>query len=220
MINSYGADAVRLFILSDSPPEKDIQWSDQGMISAYKFLQKFWRMHIEILSQIKEKKVGLELDDNTLSKFTNLILEKIEKNLNNFQYNVTVANFHEIYNFLSKQIKKDITFSVLLENYLKILKIMNPIIPHFTTECMENLGYNNKELFWPVLDKKHVVEARANIVVQINGKKRCLINTVIDIDENNLITTVKDDPAIKKYLSEKKIKKTIYIKNKLINILI
>ena len=97
---------------------------------------------------------------------------------------------------------------------------MNPIIPHFTTECMENLGYNNKDLFWPVLDKKHVVEARANIVVQINGKKRCLINTVIDIDENNLITTIKDDPAIKKYLSEKKIKKTIYIKNKLINILI
>ena len=97
---------------------------------------------------------------------------------------------------------------------------MNPIIPHFTTECMENLGYNNKDLIWPVLDKKHVVEARTNIVVQINGKKRCLINTVIDIDENNLISIIKDDPVIKKHLNEKIIKKTIYIKNKLINILI
>ena len=100
IINSYGADAVRFFILSDSPPEKDVQWSDQGMLSAFKFVQKFWILHQKIknISLEKEK----ENEDEVLKKYTNQLIDKITQNLNNFSYNVIIANMHETYNFLFK----------------------------------------------------------------------------------------------------------------------
>ena len=100
IINSYGADAVRFFILSDSPPEKDVQWSDQGMLSAFKFVQKFWILHQKIknISLEKEK----ENEDEVLKKYTNQLINKITQNLNNFSYNVIIANMHETYNFLFK----------------------------------------------------------------------------------------------------------------------
>ena len=220
MIANYGADAVRLFILSDSPPEKDIQWSEQGMISSYKFLQKFWTMHKEITKLIEAKIKITTYNNDNLAKFTNKILEKIEKNLNNFQYNVIVANFYETYNFLNKEIKKEIDSAVLFENYVKIIKIMSPVIPHFANECLENLNYNEKELLWPIIEKRYLEKDQVNIVVQINGRKRSLISTKNNTDETVLIEIIKEDVTIKKHLNNKKIKKTIYIKNKLINLII
>ena len=97
IINNYGADAVRLFILSDSPPEKDVQWSEQGMVSSYKFIQKLWSLHEEIKDKISEKKD--ELVDEKDEKFTNTIISKITNNLEKFNYNVIVANMYETYNF-------------------------------------------------------------------------------------------------------------------------
>ena len=220
MINNYGADAVRLFILSDSPPEKDVQWSEQGMISSYKFLLKFWNIHQDIIKKIKEKKEGKKANDETLLKFTNQMLQKIDKNLNNFQYNVIIANFHEIHNFLNKEIKKEINHSVLLECYIKIIKVMSPIIPHFAAESLESLNYDEKELSWPNIDKKYLESDKVNIVIQINGKKRSLIIAENNINEKDLIKIITGDPNTEKYLTNKKIKKTIYIKNKLINLII
>ncbi len=99
IIQSYGADAVRLFILSDSPPEKDVQWSDRGMESAYKFLQKLWLLHQEILKKISIK----GNTDNEIPIFTNQIIEKVTSNLENFHYNVIIANLHDIYRFYKKK---------------------------------------------------------------------------------------------------------------------
>jgi leucyl-tRNA synthetase len=220
MINNYGADAVRLFILSDSPPEKDVQWSDQGMISSYKFLQKFWNLHKEILSKIEKNENELNLDNESLCKFINKTLERIEKNLNNFQYNVIIANFYETYNFLSKIIKSKISSSILKENYLKIIKVMAPVIPHFSSQCLEDLNYNEKELLWPIIDKKFLKNEEVSVVVQINGKKRSLVNVDINLNEDNILRIIKNDSSIKKYLNEKKIKRIVYIKNKLINLII
>ena len=219
MISSYGADAVRLFILSDSPPEKDIIWSEQGMISSYKFLQKFWNMHKEIIKLVN-KKIDTKSKNQSLAKFTNLLIKKVNKSLDNFQYNVIIANFYETYNFLNKEIKKDISSSELLENYIKIIKIMSPIVPHFAAECYENLKNDNKDLSWPSVDEKNLEEENVNIVIQINGKKRSIINVGVNLDENKIISIVKDDLVTQKYLQSKKIKKSIYIKNKLINLII
>ena len=219
MISSYGADAVRLFILSDSPPEKDIIWSEQGMISSYKFLQKFWNMHKEIIKLVN-KKIDTKSKNQSLAKFTNLLIKKVNKSLDNFQYNVIIANFYETYNFLNKEIKKDISSSELLENYIKIIKIMSPIVPHFAAECYENLKNDNKDLSWPSVDEKNLEEENVNIVIQINGKKRSIINVGVNLDENKIISIVKDDLMTQKYLQSKKIKKSIYIKNKLINLII
>ena len=105
IIETYGADAVRLFILSDSPPEKDIQWSEQGMVASYKFINKFWILHKKIIEKIKLNKKDQDIDD--LNIFTNKLIQKISFNLEKFNYNVIVANIYETYNFLIKEIEKD-----------------------------------------------------------------------------------------------------------------
>ena len=103
IIKNYGADSVRLFILSDSPPEKDVQWSEQGMVSSYKFIQKLWTLHNEIKSKIdKEEK---NYFDDKIEKFTNQTISKITNNLEKFNYNVIIANMYETYNFLANYIK-------------------------------------------------------------------------------------------------------------------
>ena len=124
MINNYGADAVRLFILSDSPPEKDVQWSDQGMISAYKFIQKFWILHKKIVNNKFNNNEKIK-DIENINTFTNNIINRITKNLENFQFNVIVANLHETYNFLIKSIEDQNNKEEFFNNYSKILKAIS-----------------------------------------------------------------------------------------------
>ena len=147
IIKEYGADAVRLFILSDSPPEKDVQWSEQGMSASYKFIQKFWTMHTVIRSKVKlnEKKQDRILDES-IEEFTNQFINKVNTNLEKFSYNVIVANLHEIYNFFNKI--KDKNCNNLISNYVKILKIMSPLVPHLALECLNEIDKNEK-ILWP-----------------------------------------------------------------------
>ena len=105
IINNYGADSVRLFILSDSPPEKDVQWSEQGMVSSFKFIQKLWILHLKIKNKLSNKN-DLIKEDLEFNKFTNQLINKITNNLESFSYNVIIANMYETYNFLIKHIEK------------------------------------------------------------------------------------------------------------------
>ena len=217
IIDNFGADAVRLFILSDSPPEKDVQWSERGMEAAYKFIQKLWTLNQHILKKKTDKK---EYDnDQKINIFTNTIIEKVTKNLENFHYNVIVANLYEIYNFFNGIVKEDLNKENLLLNYSKILKIMNPVIPHFSSECLEQTALKEK-IIWPEIDTKFIEKKEFTIVVQINGKKKNLIKIDKEIDEDDLLKKIYKDEKIVKYLDNLKIKKTIFIKNKLINIII
>ena len=221
MIKNYGADSVRFFILSDSPPEKDVQWSEQGMQAAYKFVQKFWALHCEIKKfiNIDDKSENKE-NDELMNKFTNTTIKKITFNLENFNYNVIIANLHETYNFLSKYLKKNFNKSSFLENYKKILKVMYPILPHTVSECLENLGEDKNIPYWPSFDKKYLVNNESIIVIQINGKKRGIIKCNLDIEENKLVEDIKNNSQYDKYLKNKNIFRVIYIKNKIINLII
>jgi leucyl-tRNA synthetase len=220
IIKNYGADAVRLFILSDSPPEKDVQWSEQGMIASYKFLQKFWLLHQTIKEKILlNENTDIDAAETEFNEFTNQLINKITKNLDNFHYNVIVANFHETYNFLIKFIKKPLHKEKLLDNYLKILKIMSPVVPHFISECLEELG-ENTDIKWPEVDPKHLSKKTIQIVFQINGKKRGLIESDRGIDELQLINNIKSDPLYKKYFDKTKVIRSIYVKDRLINLII
>ena len=220
IIKKYGADAVRLFILSDSPPEKDVQWSDQGMISSYKFIQKFWILHKKIIKKLSTKNEGDKKEETvSLSEFTNLLINKITKNLEKFHYNVIVANLHETYNFLIKEVDKKIDNKNLSDNYESILKIISPIIPHFTSECLQEIKSKNTNS-WPKVEEKYLTKNDVNIVIQINGKKRSIINAQKNIDEKNLIKALKKDPNTQKFLENSTIIRSIYIKNKLINLII
>ena len=220
IIKNYGADAVRLFILSDSPPEKDVQWSDQGMVASYKFIQKFWILHKKITFKIQQhKKNDTQNFNETIEEFTNQIINKINISLNKFSYNVIIANFHEIYTFFNKIIEDRNLSKNLLSNYIKILTIMLPITPHLANECLDEIKAD-KEYFWPEINDKYLQSKKSNIVVQINGKKRGLILTENNTKEEDLIEKINKTKELQKYILEKSIIKTIFIKNKLINLIL
>ena len=216
IILNYGADSVRLFILSDSPPEKDVQWSEEGIISSYKFIQKLWNLNEKISEQMKKN--HKKDNDIEIEKYTNKFLKKITDNLENFSYNKIVANLHEMYSFLFKEIDKPYTKETLHKNYQKILIAMTPIIPHYANECLELL--NIKKFDWPEYDNLMLKEDEINIVIQINGKKRGIIKTEPNISEEKLLKLINNDGALTKYIDQKNIKRKIYIKNKLMNIII
>ena len=217
IIKDYGADAVRLFILSDSPPEKDVQWSDQGMVASYKFIQKLWVLHKKIIEKIK---LNDENDDSkSLASFTNILIDKVTKNLEKFHYNVIIANYHETYTFLYKEIEKPLNNFELIQNYKKILCLLQPVIPHFALECLEELDKKFSSS-WPVSDFKQIEKEIFKIVVQIEGKKRGLLLSESDTTEEQLLKRIKEDEIINKFITNKKIKKSIYIKNKLINLIV
>ncbi len=218
IINNYGADSVRLFILSDSPPEKDVQWSEEGIIASFKFIQKLWSLHEKILEEI-DKDHTIDKSDE-LIKFTNKFIKKISNNLENFNYNIIVANLHEMHSFLSKEIIKGYQKKTILVNYEKILITMMPILPHLSNECFESIKEDKVEINWPKYDEKYIKEEASIVVVQINGKKRGLVNAKLDLLEDDIMKLIKDDKNLNKYLVDKEIKKKIYIKNKLINIII
>jgi len=220
IIKNYGADAVRLFILSDSPPEKDVQWSDQGMLASFKFVQKLWTLNTRILDKIKinDEESDEESRDNNLNKFTNQLIHKVTQNLEKFHYNVIVANLYEMYNFLIKEIDKPIKRNVLIENYKKILVLMNPFMPHFTSECLKSINQN--EISWPTISEKDLIEEEINFVVQINGKKRSILKVKRDITEKEVLKIIKPNQEIEKFFKGQKFKKIIFVQNRLINIII
>ena len=218
IIESYGADSVRLFMLSDSPPEKDVQWSDQGMVACYKFIQKLWNLHEKIKLILKKKKQHIGKSDE-ISKFTNQLIDRVNNNLERFNYNVIIANIYETYNFLNQKINTPIDTNILFENYKKILSIISPIMPHFASECLEDLDIDQK-IKWPVVDKKFLINEDTNIIIQINGKKRSLVKCKKGTTEESLIKTIKGDIKINKYLENKKNIKSIFIKDKLLNLIV
>ena len=216
IISNYGADAARLFILSDSPPEKDVQWSDEGIASSHKFIQKLWTLNQRVLDQINKKHQKDTSDE--IIVFTNKFIKKMTNNLNNFSYNVLIANLHEMHNFFSKELNKIYTAKTLEDNFTKILTTMLPIVPHFANECLKILNKNSPK--WPDYDEKLLIEDLITFVIQINGKKRGVIQAKRDTLEKELILMINKNENLKKYLFEKEIKKKIFVPNKLINIIV
>ena len=217
IIQNYGADAVRLFILSDSPPEKDIQWSQDGIISSYKFIQKMWTLHLKIKEEMKKNHIRDENDE--LIKITNKFIKKITKCLRNFSYNVIIANLHETYSSLNKIIKNNYTKKNLQENYIKILTTLIPIIPHFASECIKSIDYK-ESLVWPEYDETLLETGQVKFVIQINGKKRGIIEAQKNINEDELLILINKDQTLSKYISKNLIIKKIFIPNRLMNLII
>ena len=216
IVEKYGADAVRFFILADSPPEKDIQWSEEGMISSYKFIQKFWLLSEEIFKISNEK---LYDQNNELEIFTNQIINKINQALEKFRYNVIIASYHEIYSYFKKISENKKNFVNLRTNFEKIILIMMPVVPHLSSECLEKFKFD-KQIRWPTIEKKYLYEEFNEIVIQVNGKKRNTISVKKEINEDEIINQIKEKKMIDKYLNNGKLIKTIYVKDRLINYII
>jgi len=216
IINDFGADAVRLFILSDSPPEKDVQWSEQGMVASYKFMQKLWILHQKFKEKIEEDSTS---ENNDISIFTNQMIEKINYNLEKFHYNVIIANIYEAYNFFNQKLNNKTNKNILLDNYTKFLSIISPIIPHFASECLTDLKLNPFQK-WPEIDRNLIKNDTIKYVIQINGKKKATLESMRNITEEELIKEIMNNQNTKKIIENKKINKCFFVKNRLINILI
>ena len=214
MIKSYGADAVRWFILSDSPPEKDVQWSNQGVNAAYKFLQKIYNLNHTIIN--RRDSSGNDNKDFEI-RFNNYIL-KITDLINNFQLNVVIANIYSIYNLFNSALSQDVSNMCIKKNLSKLMKIFIPFAPHLAYECLEALGAKDIDI-WPKVDELLDLNEKIKIAIQINGKTREVMQVKKDLDENNVINESKKIKKINDQLIKNKITRTIFVKNKILNYL-
>ena len=215
MINQYGADAVRWFILSDSPPDKDVLWSDAGVVSSNKFLQKLWNLNKTILERKNEKK-NKKINDEFNLQIDHLV-SKIDKTIEEFRFNVSIAHFYETYNLFNKNLDKEISNDCLKTNLIKIMLLLIPFTPHLAHECLEMLKCK-------VVDK--LPEVKGNVIeqikfaIQINGKTRDVVSIKKNANEDEVSKIVLTNSKANKFLQDKKIFKTIFVKDKIINYII
>ena len=214
MIKTYGADAVRWFILSDSPPEKDVQWSNQGVNAAYKFLQKIFNLTNLVIE--REDRNGVE--DAELDYKINQYVFKISSQIESFGLNVAVANVYSTYNLFFQSLNKKVSNKCLVKNFSKFLKTLIPFVPHIAYECLEQIKETNTDE-WPKIEKNLKIEEKVKLAIQINGKTKKIIEVDKDIDENKVKDECLKFKNINEQLSGKNIIKTIFIKNKIINYL-
>ena len=215
MINEYGADAVRWFILSDSPPEKDVQWSNTGVASASKFLQKIWNLIILIINR-----KNVEEDHNHEKIFSNelnLFLGKLDSTIKDFKFNVSIAHFYEIYKIVNKNLDKKISNECLTKNLINVMKIMSIFTPFIANECLQLLKCQSVD-DWPDI-KVNILE-EIKFAVQVNGKTRDIIIIKNNLDEESIKKIVLQNSKAKKHIENSKIIKTIFIKNKIINYIV
>ena len=130
-----------------------------------------------------------------------------------------MANLHEMHSFITKEINNRYTKNTILQNYKKILVTMLPVIPHLANEGLSDLKIYN-DIHWPKYDEQLIIEKTISYVIQINGKKRALIETERDINEENLMKIVLENQSIKRHMENNEIKRKIFVPNKLINIII
>jgi len=215
MIKNYGADAVRWFMLSDSPPEKDVQWSDSGVVSSNKFLQKIWDLNFSIHSRI-DKKGDKKIEDNFKAAINNFMI-KVNNSIKEFRFNVSIACFYEIYKYFNNNLDKNLSNKILTENIIKLNKLLIPFIPHLAYECLELFKCKITD-DWPKIEKNRLIDIP--FAVQVNGKTRDIIKIEEDLTEKQVNERVMQTSKAKKYLENKKIIKTIFVNNKIINYII
>ena len=217
IIKIYGADAVRWFILSDSPPDRDIQWSDNGIQGSFKYIQKIWRTYEKIKIYKKEQ----EKSDNSFFITTNVLIKEITECVEKFHINVAVAKLYIFLNKINEEIDKKLLSNEEIEDsYKKYLIIVSIFIPFVSNECWEKLtGQNDlSSQQWPEIKVLNAKKDNYDLVIQINGKKRAIINATNNESEESILTKSLAIKNIKVILEEKTIIKKIFIKNKLLNI--
>jgi len=217
IIKIYGADAVRWFILSDSPPDRDIQWSDNGIQGAFKYIQKIWRTYEKLRIYKKAK----EENSSMLVKNSNILIKEITDCIEKFHINVAVAKLYVFLNNINEEIeKRSLNKEDVINAYKKYLIIISAFTPYIAHECWERITGNQDMTLqeWPKIDKSFLNKNNFDIVIQIDGKKRAIINSANNESEENILSKSLAIKNIQVILDKKTIVKKIFIKNKLLNI--
>ena len=218
IINLYGADTARWFVLSDSPPDRDLEWTETGVVASYKFINKIWDLFEKSTTYIADLK---KIDKNSLKKFDKIINE-ISNNIERFHFNKSVAKIYEYVNLLSSLMSKK---SIVKDELSKIIEnltiVIHPFIPHLSEEVWHGMGKEDLCVLakWPETEQ-FFEESVIRMPIQINGKTRSLINVASNEDKDMIMKKVMLDPKIIKNIENKKILKTIFIQNKIVNLVI
>ena len=223
LIDKYGADTARLFVMFAAPAEQSLEWSDTGIEGSHRFLKKLWRAVYEFKNSKHISKKNIYEDD--LRFKLNATIEKVTDDLERrTSFNTAISSVMELINTLNKSdIEGSISIQLKKEVLEKTLLLLNPFVPHITKYLWEEL--NPKMIFeeqnWPKVDATALIKQEVNLVIQVNGKLRANMIISIDDSEEKIKKDVMMHDSVAKYIScGSEIKKIIYIKNKLINIVI
>ena len=227
MINNYGADTVRLFMMFAAPPEQSLEWSDKAVNGAYRFLRKFWTMVLNRIDDISNVD-DIDPDDffndsqKELRKETHKTIAKVSDDIGRrYTFNTAIAAIMSLSNRVSRyQIDTDLDRKVVREALESMVLLLSPIVPHICNHLWTELGHQTAVVneLWPTFNEDLTVDATLEIVIQINGKLRARLNVAANIDEETLKELAFNEPKIAKLIAEQTIKKTIVVPGKLINI--
>ena len=224
LIQKYGADTVRLFVIFAAPVENSLEWSDHGVEGSFKFLNKLWGVGFKIKNYNKDIK-NYNLDDEKKIKIiTNKAIAKVTDDYGKrLSLNTIVSTCMELLNSIVNSLQQNnIRYEVILSVYKSLILLLNPITPHICKELSAHLNILeiDNDISWPIIDQNFLKDDKNLIVIQINGKVRKKIEIESDIDQEKLEAYIFSLEEVIKYTNGKEIKKIIYIKNKLVNIVV
>lgn len=231
IIATYGADTARFFMLSDSPPERDVIWTEAGVEGTHKFVQRVWRLISDAAPILCEATTVAGKDGKMLeiSKIAHKTVQAVGQDIEKLAFNKAVARLYELTNAIASPLSDvangKITASdagPLRDAVEKLILMFAPMMPHLAEECWAQLG--NKSVVantdWPNFDKDLVVEKEVFMPIQINGKKRADLTIAADANEDEIISKTLALDVVKGYLGDKEPRKIIVVPKRIINIVI
>ena len=233
LISRYGADTARLFTLFAAPPEKDLEWSDQGVEGAYRFLSRLWRLIFQqrelwatrAASNNGSGELSSELRD--LRRAIHRTIKKVSEDIEGrFHFNTAIAAIMELVNALSASTQRDDQSSagaaVRKHGLETVILLLAPFVPHVASELWQEIGHKERldQVPWPSYSNEALEEEKLLIVVQVNGKVRGKITVPADMTQERIETDALSDPKVANLLDGKKIQRVVYVPRRLVNIVV
>jgi leucyl-tRNA synthetase len=233
LIDQYGADTVRMFCLFASPPERDLEWSEQGVDGAYRFLSRVWRLVTDHFREIGESPVyepGDDLDPEwkALHRKTHETIKRVTRDIEDrFHFNTAIAAVMELVNDVNRLLSADrqkdkVLWSVVREAVETIITLLSPVVPHIADELWGMTGHPEclLEVPWPAFRPEALEVETQVIVVQVNGKVRSRIELPVSSSEEEIQTRALADERVVKFIEGKPLKKVIVVQRKLVNVVV
>ena len=227
MVRMYGADTVRLFMMFASPAELTLEWRQSGVEGSQRFLRKLWNQVQDLIADGAKCTTDVSKLPSNLKKIRHQLhvtIEKVTDDIGRRQtFNTAIAAIMELLNEAAKLNAKDEqSLAVRYEIYNNVVLMLYPIVPHICFKLWEVLGNTTKldEERWPEADKSALTEDEITVVVSVNGKVRGRINIDPNLDEQSVINIATSNADVQKFIDGKQIKKTIYVKGRLVNIVV
>jgi len=219
IIKGFGADVARWFVLSDSPPERDVEWTEDGVMGAWRFSKKVWNVVMATSAKGGPMSVADDADGAALElrKFAHRALEKITAGIEAFRFNTSVAQIYELTNALTKYKGQD---AARLEALGILIRSIAPFMPHLAEECWAEIGGEGLVYHapWPELDKAMLVDDTITLPVQVNGKRRSELNVAKDMPKDEIEKLALADEAVKRSIGDGTIRKVIIVPGRIVNI--